>query len=417
MTVYKKYHILIFIILASYFLPYVYLNKFRVDHLTSIFFLLYVIIFMVTNRKLSKDITYLAFFSVLVFIFISVRLMLFYEDFLQTIQIINQYSYILSGIGIYFFFKNKINYKSLIKYLYCLSLYVYVYAFLQVFNSESAIILLLNSLYEGTTSLEPLYGSYFSKSAEILSGGQAISIFTGMQGLAIYCLMIMSIALGSLKDIKMQRFRKFSIIMICISLYIGFLTGSKTFAFSLIIYLVLVLLYEPTKKMIILTISSFILLFITSLFSYQNNDILNIILNGNFSQIVSSRFGSDGYLNDVMYITYQIDTLIFGLGIDALKFKYADNQFRQVLIAGGAFFFLIYYFSILLWMRLMYKRRRYNSYSRYLFFLSIVLFIAGVGMDIYFQARVIVLLVFVSLFLCQIDVKNKIQILNIKDIN
>lgn len=396
----SKNNILLFLILISYFLPYIYMNKFRIDHLVSIFFLIYFIIYIYFN-KLDKIFFFISILSISFFIIISIRF-LFTDNLLKSLQIINQYSYILSGIGIYFYFKGKISHINLIKYLYFCSILIYLYAYFQIYFNDINFISFINNLYETERFEHPIYGAFNSKTAEILSGGQAISVFTGMQGLAIYCLFIFSVSLGSLKDEAMKEYKIFSTVILIWSIYTGFLTGSKTFTFGLIIFLILIFLYKPTIKSIFLIILSSLLLLFTSIYSYQNNDILNIIMNGNFYNIFSSRFGSSGYLTDVMDITYQIDTILFGLGIDALNFKYADNQFRQVLIAGGLVFFIFYYATLILFTYIIYKKNKYNSYSINLFFLSIIFLIAGIGMDIHFQARVIVIFVFTSLFLSQI---------------
>jgi hypothetical protein len=336
------------------------------------------------------------------------------DNFTFLFQATNQYSYFLFGCIIFYIFKNRItnNFNIFINVLFFISFLVNFLAFLQYFFPESSIVLYLLKIYGGKSDLDienqlssSGYFGYSSMAAlSVLLGKRAVSIFNGMQGLATFNLVIISISIGFLKSEKNLKKTIVGILTLLFSIIGGFLSASKTFIFGLVLFIIIYSFIKITFRKII-NFFIYFLLFSSLLIILSNEnqvikDIYSIFKSANFSNIFSSRFSSDtGYLSDVNEILYSPVTFLLGQGSNAGKYKYADFEYRQIYLIGGVFFFLVYYSFLLYIIFTNWNSRNKNSYSLSLFSINISLLFCAIGMDVHLQGRVMPLWILLNLLL------------------
>ena len=267
--------------------------------------------------------------------------------------------------------------------------------------------------YGGTGDNSYAYEDFSTISAlTLLGGGQAVSIFSGVQGLAIFDLFIIAIAYGALYDKQfIGRMRVAALFSLLFALIGGALSGSKTFFFGLLILFSIVgsasmtTSEKPLRHFLIFTFSVLAFVVIYKLASSElrvTRDVWNLFLEFRFLGLFESRFGflgGEGYLSDVIAKTFEPTTLLWGLGSFAVDYKYTDFEFRQVVLVGGIPLFVIYYGFLIYLLVLNWRSQRETSYGIPLFALGIAFLGSGIGMDTHLQARTMPLWVIANLLL------------------
>jgi hypothetical protein len=384
------------LLIGLLFGPYIYGGVLRLDHLLAAYLVMLFISSTIISGRIviSKNLQLFMILSIASLIYASLRILLSHGDFFTKAQYILQYSYIFQGILIYkYLFKDPspTSFNRLLHTLAALSITVFVVAFLQMVDKDSEIVAVVSKFYGGAMLDSNAYGEYSNKSQEILDSGLAVSIFVGMHVLAIYSLFMIAVAHGVITNkLTSPILSRTYILVYIVSFATGLLSGSKTFALGFILYLAFSSLFYAkfTAYGVIILIGGSVTVAMFDI-SYQLRDLIGYVTSGELAQILASRYGQDGYLSEVMHITFETFTLIFGLGLDALNYRYADNQFRQILLIGGFPLFILFYGSMFILIWSLWKNRNLNSYTKPLFILSIVYLLAGVGMDVHFCGRII----------------------------
>lgn len=125
-------------------------------------------------------------------------------------------------------------------------------------------------------------------------------------------------------------------------------------------------------------------------------DIIAAIFDGRVASLLESRFGSDGYLTEVNDIFNSPLTWIFGQGADAGNFRMADSQYRSLVLLGGAFYAAIFMAPIIYLTYISWRATKFNPALRPLLIYSVSLFACGVGIEVYWQPRIISLWVMLA---------------------
>jgi hypothetical protein len=396
-------------LVASFFLPYIYGGILRVDHGIAILAICYVFLHLLLNTRISvpRDFKPFFVFSFVAVLYAAVRLFLFSENLLVSAQYTVQYSYLFSGIALYLATGPALR-KTIPTIIWTLALTAIVInliAVFQLFSPSSELVLGILDFYGGRQQDPGTYAEYGSKAEEILlGGGQAISIFTGMQGLAVFNLFIIALAFGFKADKSHPWHGGSGFVVLGASVLAivgGVLTGSKTFVFGLGLLLVFLALARRGFRWWLvfagLVFAGF--LGVAREYSYQLAGILEHVWNLDVSELFASRFGHDGYLTKSLAVGVEPFTLIFGLGEGVTKFAYADCQFLEVVLAGGLPLFALYYAALFSLLYACWKNRDHSSYARPLLALGATYIVGGIGMDIHFQARTIILWVLLNLLL------------------
>jgi hypothetical protein len=391
---------------SSFFMPYLYGGFFRLDHGIAIFSLLCVGCRLVVNGRISIP-DELRLFLLLSFasaVYAALSLIATSSNLYLAGQYAVQYAYLVFGATLFLVVGSTLQraVRTTILTLAITAIALNALAALQIFAPDAELVFQLLSLYGGRESDPGTYGSYTTKAAEVLlGGGQAISIFTGMQGLAVFDLFFVAIALGALSDAFHTATKAAVLVALICAISGGLLTGSKTFIFGFVIFSsLLVLISLRSMGWVAIGLAMFgLFLSIARQHSYQVEDILTHVTNLEPHQLLASRFGEEGYLTEVMHIVFDPVTLLFGIGADAANYRYSDNQFRQIVLMGGIPLLFLYYSALIALLLVCWNKRNGSAYAKPLCALAVVYLIAGVGMDVHFQARTIVLWVLLTFVL------------------
>lgn len=407
-----------FLLIVSFFLPYVYRGILRVDHIFAALAVAHLALALFVHKRITIPSELRAFFflSFATMCYAAIRLLLPTDNLLLSIQYLIQYSYLFFGIAGFLFMQSTLQRgrtSVIFAVVFSAIALNLIGIYQKVFPGDDFVMSVL-SLYGGKVHAVATYGMFHSKAAEILlGGGQAISIFTGMQGLATFNLFFLAIALGALMDRDQPKaLRGIHVAVIPVAIVGGLLTASKIFVLGLPFLLgIWGLIHIRTFKWVLALVA--LLATLAAVFrgySYQLDNILTFSSQGNLWALLESRFGAHGYLTEVMAITFEPATLLIGLGVSAADYRYADNQFRQVILVGGVPLFLIYYSALGSLAYLAWRKRAATVYAKPLFALSLTFIVSGIGMDIHFQARTIMLWVMLNLsFLTEPSSKSNIR--------
>jgi len=403
--------LLVVLLLAGFFGPYFPGTPFRLDQVIGwlhIAILLSGLAVYSRIRFATSVEKFVTSYALLILLFVSVRLFMDVENYRAAFQITNQFSYCSAGAAIFYVHRARLMVARtfFIAALLVISIIINLFAFYQIITPDSYLIALALNWYGGVGDEIYQFGDFNTISAiTLLGGGQAVSIFSGVQGLAVFDLFIAAIAYGALKDTEFRRGqRHFAFLSLVIALVGGVLTGSKTFIFGTMIFYAIIAFCGGFTARHIRGVLFLLILFVL-LLSYSadqlrvTGDVWNLITEVNVSEAFSSRFGSaerEGYLSDVMAKTFEPLTLTFGLGSSAVDYKYSDFQLREIILVGGVPLFVFYYVFLACLVLLNWRSRTETCYGIPLFALGITLLIANVGMDPHLQARTIPLWMIVN---------------------
>ena len=410
----RRDKLLILVLILAFFGPYFPGTPLRLDQLLGWSYIFILIAESATNRRLQfasvpdKRVVWLVSTIAL---FTLIRLFIDVEDYRFAFQVANQFSYFFAGAAI-FTLHHALLIRSktyVITTLVLVSIVVNLFAVLQVIDPTNDLVRFSLYWYGGTGSQQLEYEGFNTMAAlTLLGGGQAVSIFGGMQGLAVFDLFVVALGIGMTNDSALSRRAKFlGIIGLFLGLVGGLFSGSKTFIFgSFIFWATLIFIGVPTKRKICYMLA-FLILFLSIFYYFASGfrvvgDRWNLIVEGNLWRIFETRFGTpygEGYLSHVMAKTYEFYTLFLGLGSFASLYKYTDFEFRQVILVGGLPLFVLYYGFLLYLLVFNWRSKRSSPYGLPLFGLGVAYLFTCIGMDTHLQARVMPLWTITNLLL------------------
>ncbi len=287
-------------IVASFFMPYIFNGIVRIDHVLSAVAICYLVLLSLHNGKVSipRDIKAFFVLSFAVLCYSAFRLLLPTDNFLLSLQYLVQYAYLFFGVAIFVLARSSLS-RSLSGVMLTLAIcgvLVNLVAIYQILAPQSELVVRLLELYGGRETETQEYGEYYSKAAEILlGGGQAISIFTGMQGLAIFNLFFLAIAIGVVKDKERNRTARVVFIAGSVLAIIGGLvSGSKTFVIGLPTLLAILTLFRIGSLFQVAALLGLLLGLgeILRTFSYQLDDIFRHVTELDFGELLAGRYGA-----------------------------------------------------------------------------------------------------------------------------
>ncbi|MFQ5786657.1 MAG: hypothetical protein ACE5H1_01620 [Thermodesulfobacteriota bacterium] len=268
-----------------------------------------------------------------------------------------------------------------------------LYGFFQFLYLDHPIVVHVLNMYGGVGTEEYAYNTIAATT--MFGGRRFVSIFSGMHSYAIFNLLTLAVSIGLMKlNNRGKWLNGLAIASLIGSILGGLLSASKSFFFGALVFLIVYCLIERKSVGNALKVSFSLLLFIIITFllyaeSRIIRDLVNIVTSLNFSAIFYSRYSSEGYLRDVMAITFKPFTLMFGLGGEAFNYKYSDSQFRQVLLVGGILLFFVFYSFIAYLCDINYRFRKLSIFGAPFFSLGIALLFIGIGIAAHIQARII----------------------------
>jgi hypothetical protein len=406
-------------IVVSFFLPYIYGGILRVDHFVAFAAMAYVVFRFLRYRTVPIAPEFVPFLvlSLAACLYATLRLFIGTDNVLLSIQYSIQYSYLFAGAALFVFVRDNLRdaASTIVSTLAFIGIVVNVIALVQFVFVESPFVYSLLDLYGGKQYEPGTYGKYSSKAAEILLGGrQAISVFTGMQALALFDLFNLALLQGVLRDKTAQRNKaelNVAWFGICAAILGGLLTASKTFVFGFGLLMALLAVFDRRSlpTIFIAVVIFFVTAEVVRHHSYQLNDILTHTRRLDGGELLASRYGRNGYLTEVMSIMQQPRTWIIGLGSEAARYRYADNQFRQIVLVGGLPLFGLYYAAVLSLLYASWRTFGSSGYAKVFFALGLVYLAGGVGIDVHFHARVIILWVLTQLLLVERGMRGNIS--------
>lgn len=390
------------VLLSIFFLPYLYGTQYRMDVLFELFSIIILIIQLLLGKinKLGASIKKLILLSVLPLCYLSLRLAV---DFDFNSKVLVYQIHFLGGIAIYVTFKNFISKNSLRIFagLLLFSILINLYPVIQWnFESYSPVSFLLE-LYGGLPS-EDYTGELPTLAAhEVMHKSAMTSIFTGKHTLAQFSLLIAAV---SVSVFNMGKYRLLAVLAFICAGIGGVLSFSKIFLFGFPLLLLIISARRMSLIKLIAILATTIMIVvlvevITPLLDsiYVLQDVFIAILNGDVFSLIESRFGEDGYLTEANFIFYEPITWMWGQGAAAGLYRMADNQYRSILLLGGVIYFIAYLAPIIMLSNLLFRRDACQKYLFPLFSYSIVIFIAGIGVEVFWQPRIVSLWVVICL--------------------
>lgn len=396
---------------VSFFGPYFPGTPLRLDQLVCWGAIVCFLFLLVVRRKryvCTKGQAIAFYFSLAVLVYSGCRILIGIRSPIDAAQMANQFSYFAGGVALFYLFKDRFveGQGFFVQAFLSVSLAINLFAALQFFFLDSEMVKIALRLYGGMSRPGYEYENFSTLAAVTLLGGrQAVSIFSGAQGLAIFNLMVVAVAHGGIASVRQNTWRSMRLPLAALLAAIvgGVLSGSKTFIFGSIFYFVLSAKasqysLSQVRLLIALVIFFFGTFFFIAAESRVTGDVFALISEGDIFRIFNSRFGDGGgYLNDVMAKTFEVPVLAFGLGTEAFDYKYTDFEYRQIILAGGLPLFVAFYGFLIHLLVNNFKARKHAPFGAPLLALGVVYLIAGVGQDVHLQARTMPLWVIVNL--------------------
>ncbi|WP_153161455.1 hypothetical protein [Zoogloea sp. 1C4] len=408
----------LFFLLLSFFGPYYPGTSFRLDQIIGWIYIcaLFVLplfaggVFRIERQYETKVFA----LGVGMLLFVLFRIFVDLSNLSGALQLANQFSLIVFGCALYYFHRVylSIEWRSFVIAFLLVSIFINAYAIYQFADTDSPFVTLVFDYYGGKEE-----GRYedFRTLAElsVRGGGRFTSIFSGMHSLGIYNLLTLSVCVGAAVS-KKEFPRHFYIVTFALALSIvgGVLSTSKTYYFGALIILIINFATVGLKltkfhlyAFLVIGAAAFLVIFLAEDLPMVSRPFLLLFGDSGHgvSDIFSSRFGASdttGYFDNVVDVTSQFSTWVLGFGDQAFDYKYADFEYRQILLVGGAGLLMLFYGFCVYITYLNYLSIRTGSpFSRPFLGLSIAFLIAGVGMPVHLQARIIPLWVLLNLLL------------------
>ncbi len=350
--------------------------------------------------RVGASIKKLILLSALPLCYLSLRLAI---DFDFNSKVLAYQIHFLGGIAIFVIFKNFISENALRVFagLLLFSILINLYPVIQWFFESYSPVSFLLELYGGPPS-EDYSGELPTLAAhEVMHKSAMTSIFTGKHTLAQFSLLIAAV---SVSVYNMGKHRLLAVLAFICAGIGGVLSFSKIFLFGFPLFLLMISARRMSTIKLIAILATTIMIVvllevITPLLdtAYVLQDILIAILDGDVFSLTASRFGDDGYLTEANFIFDEPITWMWGQGAAAGLYRMADNQYRSILLLGGVIYFIAYLAPIILLSKLLLRRDAGQNYLFPLFSYSIVIFIAGIGVEVFWQPRIVSLWVVICL--------------------
>lgn len=255
----------------------------------------------------------------------------------------------------------------------------------QFIQPDSPIVDWFLSSYGGPKSPDYIWLGHLSNIPEILvkSGAAMVGLFTGKHSLALFCLFV------ELISVKSSLSPKALIVVRVLNVIAGFLSASKIFVFGIVIVSLL-----SVKKNVLLLVTLLFFAMFFFLFGLDHRvleNVISILVEGDFFRIFESRYGNDGFFEKYNDIFSELTVWIVGLGSQAGPYKVSDNLYRSLVLLGGLPMLLstLYVFMSL--------ANFCRSREKNFFLFLIILFLAGLGVPSFWSSRTI-LIFFVMVF-------------------
>lgn len=421
----KYYYPTFFIIM--FFLPYIG-GRGRIEVAVAYLALLFILFKKVKMFPYEKSIFFI--FSLYSLWTLIMILLNFTGDILRTAIVFTNENMLFLGMIIFLYFKEflvKNTEKILLVFLY-FSIFVNLIAVFQFLSPDHIINNKIFSLYGGTLSegYVGIGGLSISSNAEFLVkvAHRMTSIFTGMQFLAVYNLMVFSFAIIYLNLFRSMNSFVFMLI-IGLSFIGGVLSVSKSYYFGIITFIMMFFIIALSRKKInkkkvqefvfilfIVLVAFFVYLPNIVQFLSENQTIYNFVqkvFDFDPNAILGSRYAGQGHLTETINMIFQdINLFFFGVGADLEKYVFGDSLYvSRVLVSGfiGLMLFLLELWTLTKWN---YKIFR-NMNGKLLIVLYINLLIIGLGIPTYSMARLTMLLIILNLMLLNYEYSKHIK--------
>jgi hypothetical protein len=410
--------LLLFVLLLSFFGPYYPGTSFRADQVIGWCYIVALFILPLMNggryaiAKAREPVVF--FLAVGILIFVLFRIFVDMTSLGGALQLANQYSLIAFGYALYYFHKDYLRneWRSLVVAFLIISILINLYAVYQFLDTESPFVTLVFDYYGGKE--DDRYEDFRTVAElSVRGGGRFTSIFSGMHSLGVFNLLTFAVSVGAAIS-KKEYPKYFSVVVLALlfSIIGGVLSTSKTYYFGAIIILMVAFATSGLKFTKMHLYGMFMMVAAACFVAFVSEDLPMVARpflllfgddGGGVAGIFATRFGGAdtvGYFDNVADVTSDITTWVFGFGDQAFNYKYADFEYRQILLVGGGGLLILFYgfCGYLAYLNYI-SIRSDNSFARPFLGLSIAFLIAGVGMPVHLQARIIPLWVMLSLLL------------------
>lgn len=390
-----------FFIIILFFLPYFPGTPYRLDVFLEIsLILIYGVICSLKIFHNGSKVNAFLFLAALPLFFISFRLL---ADLAFDPKIIIYQIHIFAGGALYFSLRRiiRLDWLKSIRVLVLFGIITNMYALFQWLWESSPLVQILLELYGGVASSD-YTGDFGTLSAlEVMTKSSMTSIFTGKHTLAQFSLLILALSQILWRAKQSRRLAAFGIIS---SIVGGSFSFSKVFFFGLPIYMIMSIFFSYRRslrkklgELLILSTSVAMMSAIMYDSSYVLSGIFSAIVESGGLSLLDSRYGLDGYLTEKNYIFSDLLTWLFGQGADAGQYRMADNQYRSLILLGGIPYLILFIAPILYLWHLMHKSSRIHAFTSPLLSYNTMLFFAGIGVEVFWQPRIVTLWVFIVL--------------------
>jgi len=420
---FKQYYPAFFILM--FFLPYVG-GRGRVEVAVAYILLLFILFKKIRMLPYEKNIFFI--FSLYSLWTLIIILLNYTGDVFRTLIVFTNENMLFLGMIIFLFFKDvlvKNTKKILLIFLY-FSILVNLIAIFQFLSPDHVINSKIFSLYGGTLSAgyAGIGGMSIGSNAEFLVrvAHRMTSIFTGMQFLAVYNLIVFVFAVIYLNMFK--RVNSFVFITIIgLSFIGGILSVSKSYYAGILILLLISLIAlfsrkkinkKRIKKLMFILFILFVLIlfYIPDILHFlSENQVISSFVQKVFSfdtsAMLGSRYSETGHLTETINMIFQdLNLFFFGVGADLQKYVFGDSLYiSRILVSGtiGLVLFLLGLWTLNKWNYKIFK----NINGVLLIILHIDLLIIGLGIPTYSMARLTMLLIILNLMVLNYEYRYK----------
>ena len=411
---FEKNWLLSFLSISILFLPYISNTQFRLDQFIPI--ILFIIMFAYQFISMER-IRFLGLHRIFLFYLTVFSYMLCVICFTNgpasmLLNLPNSFSYPLVSLAVIWFFFSYIfdNFNKIVFCLFVISILINIIGLIQFFLPNSPFNNLIVHYYGG--GYGGGHGNAYGKFANaasliLLAAHRPLSIFVNPMAYGLFDLLVLSIAIGSLKDLNINKVFLSCVISLCV--LGGFISSCKSFFYAFFIFYIGYFIVSKKNlktglAFLILSLGLFVLLF----WLKNNNRFIagyvHTVSSSNYGSIFYSRYTSNhGYLDRSGAISLVFDHLgnfLFGQGRGVWRSSWADSGFLQVIQVGGIFV-LISYYSLIVY--LIYKIYNLNSYcgniSKNLSICLFAFLVASVGSFVFALPRLGLLTFIISYYL------------------
>lgn len=391
-----------------FFLPYIGTTHFRVDQFLGAGAILMVFIWSLYRPiPVFPELGTLFKWSFGIFIWAAVEAFITPGKFIWALQFINSFSCFAGGTALFILLQRQVQKDVRVFLLVSLlaSILLNGLAAYMWLHDDSDFSAKIIANYGGATDAS--YGELGTLGAISFYGGRIPSLFPHTQAFGVYDLLILAVASYTIYLARGWVGRTICICAVFMSFVGGILSGSKTYAFCLILVVVFYgiialpgFLKRPRLNFYYLALV--ILPVLVAVYFYNENrflrDEIDVLAHLDWDGTMGTRIGSEGYLvkSGTIRAMLQPSSLLFGMGGWVSNYAWADNGFFQVLMFGGIFFFGVFY-SYLAFLITRFLRHFEDRSSQLFLALYLALVCGNVGTLLFLFPRTGLLLTFFTL--------------------